>query len=207
VISIVDYGMGNLRSVSKAFETQGFKVSVTSSPDDINKASGLVLPGVGAFGECMANLGRLGLIEPIKDYINSGRPFLGICLGFQILFEDSEESPGVKGLGLFKGRVVRFPDFGKKRIKVPQMGWNTINFDSGSNVLNSIPEGTWFYFVHSYYVDPEENGLSIITSNYGIEFTAAVEKDNIFACQFHPEKSGRFGLDLVKNFAELTTGS
>jgi len=205
VISIVDYGMGNLRSVSKAFETQGFEVSVTSSPDDINKASGLVLPGVGAFGECMANLKRLGLIEPIKDYINSGRPFLGICLGFQILFEESEESPGVNGLGLFKGRVVRFPDFGERRIKVPQMGWNTINFVSGSGLLNSIPVGTWFYFVHSYYVDPEENGLSIITSNYGIEFTAAVEKDNVFACQFHPEKSGRYGLDLVKNFAELTT--
>lgn len=205
MISIVDYGMGNLRSVSKAFETQGFEVSVTSSPDDINKASGLVLPGVGAFGECMANLKRLGLIEPIKDYINSGRPFLGICLGFQILFEESEESPGVNGLGLFKGRVVRFPDFGERRIKVPQMGWNTINFVSGSGLLNSIPVGTWFYFVHSYYVDPEENGLSIITSNYGIEFTAAVEKDNVFACQFHPEKSGRYGLDLVKNFAELTT--
>lgn len=204
MISIVDYGMGNLRSVSKAFETQGFAVSITSSPEDINKANGLVLPGVGAFGECMANLNRLGLVEPIKDYINSGRPFLGICLGFQILFEESEESPGVKGLGLFKGRVVRFPDFGEKRIKVPQMGWNTINFDSSSHVLNNIPEGTWFYFVHSYYVDPEKNGLSIITSNYGIEFTAAVEKENIFACQFHPEKSGRYGLDLVKNFAKLT---
>lgn len=204
MISIVDYGMGNLRSVSKAFETQGFKVSVTSSPNDITEASGLVLPGVGAFGECMANLGRLGLIEPIKDYINSGRPFLGICLGFQILFEQSEESPGVSGLGLFKGRVVRFPDFGEKRIKVPQMGWNTINFDSGSSVLNNIPEGTWFYFVHSYYVDPEKNGLNIITSKYGIEFAAAVEKENIFACQFHPEKSGRYGLVLVKNFAELT---
>ena len=205
MITIVDYGMGNLRSVSKAFETQGFDVSVTSSPEEINKACGLVLPGVGAFGECMNNLGRLGLVEPIKDYINSGRPFLGICLGFQILFEDSEESPGVSGLGLFKGKVVRFPDFGERRIKVPQMGWNTINFDTDSSVLNNIPEGTWFYFVHSYYVDPGKNGLSLITSNYGIEFTAAVAKDNIFACQFHPEKSGRFGLALVKNFAELTT--
>jgi len=204
MISIVDYGMGNLRSVSKAFETQGFAVSITSSPNDINKANGLVLPGVGAFGECMVNLKRLGLVEPIKDYINSGRPFLGICLGFQILFEESEESPGVKGLGLFKGRVVRFPDFGEKRIKVPQMGWNTINFDSSSHVLNNIPEGTWFYFVHSYYVDPNSNGLSLITSNYGIDFTAAVEKDNLFACQFHPEKSGRQGLDLVRNFAKLT---
>ena len=207
MISIVDYGMGNLRSVSKAFETQGFNVSVTNNPDDINKACGLVLPGVGAFGECMANLGRLGLIEPIKDYIDSGRPFLGICLGFQILFEESEESPGVKGLGLFNGRVVRFPEFEKERIKVPQMGWNTINFDCDSKVLDSIPEGTWFYFVHSYYVDPGKNGLSVITSNYGIDFAAAIVKDNIFACQFHPEKSGRYGLVLVKNFAELTSKS
>jgi len=204
MISIVDYGMGNLRSVSKAFETQGFAVSITNDPEDIKNANGLVLPGVGAFGECMANLGRLGLVEPIKEYIKSGSPFLGICLGFQILFEESEESPGISGLGLFKGRVVRFPDFGEKRIKVPQMGWNTINFDSSSAVLNNIPEGTWFYFVHSYYVDPEKNGLKLITSNYGIDFTAAVEKENIFACQFHPEKSGNQGLEIVKNFAKLT---
>ena len=204
MISIVDYGMGNLRSVSKAFETQGYAAHITSSPDEIRNANGLVLPGVGAFGECMANLERHGLIEPIKEYISSGKPFLGICLGFQILFESSEESPGVSGLGHFKGKVVRFPDFGEKRIKVPQMGWNRINFQPGSPVLNNIPEGTWFYFVHSYYVKPESNGLSVITSNYGIEFAAAVEKDNIFACQFHPEKSGQQGLELVKNFARLT---
>ena len=204
MITIVDYGMGNLRSVSKAFETQGYAVKVTSNARDIGDANGLVLPGVGAFGECMSNLERHGLVEPIKEYINSGRPFLGICLGFQILFENSEESPGVNGLGLFKGKVVRFPDFGEKRIKVPQMGWNRINFEAGSSVLNNIPEGSWFYFVHSYYVRPEDNGLNIITSNYGIEFAAAVEKDNIFACQFHPEKSGQQGLNLVKNFARLT---
>lgn len=204
MIAIVDYGMGNLRSVSKAFETQGYTAIVTSSPKEIKNANGLVLPGVGAFGECMANLERLELVEPIKQYIRGGRPFLGICLGFQLLFEESEESPGVKGLGLFKGKVVRFPDFGEKRIKVPQMGWNTINFDNSSLILNNIPRGTWFYFVHSYYVVPEKNGLSIITSNYGIDFTAAVEKENVFACQFHPEKSGQQGLDLVKNFARLT---
>jgi len=204
MITIVDYGMGNLRSVSKAFEIQGYAATVTSSPKEIKNANGLVLPGVGAFGECMANLERLDLVEPIKQYINGGRPFLGICLGLQILFDESEESPGVKGLGLFKGKVVRFPDFGEKRIKVPQMGWNTINFDNSSLILNNIPRGTWFYFVHSYYVEPENNGLSIITSNYGIDFTAAVEKENVFACQFHPEKSGRQGLELVKNFAKLT---
>jgi len=158
MIAIVDYGMGNLRSVSKAFETQGYTAIVTSSPKEIKNANGLVLPGVGAFGECMANLERLELVEPIKQYIRGGRPFLGICLGFQLLFEKSEESPGVKGLGLFKGKVVRFPDFGEKRIKVPQMGWNTINFDKSSLILNNIPRGTWFYFVHSYYVVPEKKG-------------------------------------------------
>lgn len=203
MISIVDYGMGNLRSVSKAFETQGFEVSVTSSPDEISNADGLVLPGVGAFGECMANLNRLGLVEPIKEFIDSGKPFLGICLGYQVLFDSSEESPGVSGLGHFRGKVVRFPDFGDKRIKVPQMGWNRINFEPGSPVLNNIAEGTWFYFVHSYYVKPENNGLGVISSNYGIDFAAAVVKDNIFACQFHPEKSGQQGLELVKNFAKL----
>lgn len=205
MIVIVDYGMGNLRSVSKAFETQGYTVKITSDPGEIQNASGLVLPGVGAFGECMANLERHGLVEPIKKYIESGKPFLGICLGFQILFEESEESPGVKGLGIFRGRVVRFPDFRKERIKVPQMGWNTISSFNGSDVLRDIPDQSWFYFVHSYYVEPDNNRLNVITSSYGIEFAAAVEKENLFACQFHPEKSGELGLRIIKNFAELTS--
>ena len=207
MIAIIDYGMGNLRSVSKAFETQGYKVSVTSDPSVIENSEGLVLPGVGAFGDCLKNLNDIGLLQPIKDFISTGRPFLGICLGLQALFNESEESPGIEGLGIFEGKVIRFPDFASEGLKVPQMGWNQIEFDPQIAVLRDIPQKSWFYFVHSYYVEPENNGLNLIRSNYGIEFTAAVEKDNIFACQFHPEKSGELGLRIIRNFAELTKGN
>lgn len=203
MISIIDYGMGNLRSVSKAFEIQGFSVKVTSDIEDINNASGLVLPGVGAFGDCMKNLREANLVGPIIDFIESGRPFLGICLGLQALFESSEESPEEGGLGLFKGRVVRFPDFKEKNLKVPHMGWNQLSYDYESKILKDIPKDRWFYFVHSYFVEPDQNGLNEVVSDYGIEFTAAVEKGNIFACQFHPEKSGEFGLKILSNFASL----
>ena len=203
MISIIDYGMGNLRSVSKAFENQGFSVKVTSNIEDINNASGLVLPGVGAFGDCMKNLREANLVDPIIGFIESGRPFLGICLGLQALFESSEESPEVEGLGLFEGSVVRFPDFKKENLKVPHMGWNQLSYDYESKILKDIPKDRWFYFVHSYFVKPEQNGLNEVVSDYGIEFTAAVEKENIFACQFHPEKSGEFGLKILSNFASL----
>ena len=207
MIAIIDYGMGNLRSVSKAFETQGYSVSVTSDPKVIESSEGLVLPGVGAFGDCLKNLDNKNLLQPIKDYISTGRPFLGICLGLQALFNESEESPGIKGLGIFDGRVIRFPDLSSQKLKVPQMGWNQIEFDPKISVLKDIPQKSWFYFVHSYYVKPENNSLNLISSNYGIEFTAAVAKENIFACQFHPEKSGELGLKIIKNFAELTKGN
>lgn len=199
--------MGNLRSVSKAFETQGFPVSVTSDPDQILNASGLVLPGVGAFGDCLKNLRDNNLLEPIRQFILSGRPFLGICLGLQALFEESEESPAEKGLGIFKGKVVKFPEFKKERLKVPHMGWNQIKFDFNSKVLKGIPQESWFYFVHSYYVKPENSELGLVNSYYGIEFTAAVEKKNVFACQFHPEKSGDFGLKILNNFANISMGN
>ena len=145
------------------------------------------------------------LVNPL-EFISSGNPFLGICLGLQALFNESEESPGITGLGIFDGKVVRFPDLSAKKLKVPQMGWNQIEFDPQISVLKDIPQKSWFYFVHSYYVKPENNGLNLIKSNYGIEFTAAVEKDNIFACQFHPEKSGELGLRIIRNFAELAGG-
>ena len=203
MISIIDYGMGNLRSVSKAFENQGFSVKVTSNIEDINNASGLVLPGVGAFGDCMKNLREANLVDPIIGFIESGRPFLGICLGLQALFESSEESPEVEGLGLFEGSVIRFPDFKEENLKVPHMGWNQLSYDYESKILRGIPKDRWFYFVHSYFVKPEQNGLNEVVSDYGIEFTAAVEKENIFACQFHPEKSGEFGLKILSNFASL----
>lgn len=203
MIAIVDYGMGNLRSVSKAFESQGFPVIVTRDPADIKSASGLVVPGVGAFGDCVKHLDEFGLMGPLKDFINSGKPFLGICLGLQVLFEGSEESPGLKGLGILKGKVIRFPDFKKERLKVPHMGWNQINIKKDVPVLDGIPEGSWFYFVHSYYPEPEDESVVAITSNYGIEFTAAVQVRNIFACQFHPEKSSAYGLRILSNFASI----
>lgn len=206
MIAIVDYKMGNLRSVQKAFETQGYSTSVSSSPDEIEKADGLVLPGVGAFGDCLKNLREKDLLEPIKDFISSGRPFLGICLGLQALFNESEESPGVKGLGVFNGKVIKFSSLPPNRLKVPQIGWNQIEFNHQVAVLKNIPQKSWFYFVHSYYVEPEDKDLSIVRSDYGVEFTAAVAKDNIFACQFHPEKSGELGLRIIRNFAELTKG-
>jgi len=203
MIAIIDYGMGNLRSVSKAFETQGYPVSVTSDHKVIEESDGLVLPGVGAFGDCLKNLADKNLLVPIRDYISTGKPFLGICLGLQALFSESEESPGIKGLGIFEGKVVRFPDLSSQKLKVPQMGWNQIEFDPQIGVLKDIPQKSWFYFVHSYYVQPENNGLNVIRSNYGIEFAAAVHKGNLFACQFHPEKSGELGLRIIRNFAEL----
>ena len=202
MIAIVDYGMGNLRSVSKAFQSQGFDAVVTRDPNEISEASGLVLPGVGAFGDCVKNLSDYGLISPIKDFIASDKPFLGICLGLQVLFEESEESPGAKGLGILKGKVVRFPDF-EDGLKVPHMGWNEIKIVKDTPVLKDIPQESWFYFVHSYYPSPEDDSISAVKTNYGFEFTAAVSVDNVFASQFHPEKSSTLGLKIVQNFASF----
>lgn len=204
MIAIVDYGMGNLRSVSKAFQSQSIPVAVTRDPELISGASGLVLPGVGAFGDCVRNIENYGLKGPILDFIASGRPFLGICLGLQVLFESSEESPGAKGLGVLKGKVIRFRFPKEERLKVPHMGWNRISIKIDTPILKGVPEGSWFYFVHSYYPAPEDNGIIAITSEYGIEFTAAAAYENIFACQFHPEKSSAHGLAILKNFAALS---
>jgi len=203
MIAIVDYGMGNLRSVSKAFQSQEFPVVVTRNPDDISNATGLVLPGVGAFGDCVKNLKEYGLIDPILDFIDSGKPFLGICLGLQVLFEESEEAPGVKGLGLIKGKVVRFPDFKEQGLKVPHMGWNQVTIRKNVPILEGVQDDSWFYFVHSYYPSPKDDGVSAVKTFYGFEFTAAVQKDNIFACQFHPEKSSDLGLKMIRNFSAL----
>ena len=204
MIAIVDYGMGNLRSVSKAFDLQGYDAGVTRDPAVISSASGLVLPGVGAFGDCVRNLDEYGLTAPIKEFIDSGRPFLGICLGLQVLFEESEESPGPEGFGVFKGKVVRFPDFKEERLKVPHMGWNQVNIRKEAPVLEGVPDNSWFYFVHSYYPAPEDSSIVSVTSDYGLEFTAAVNKGNVFASQFHPEKSSDLGLKILRNFAALS---
>jgi len=206
MIVIVDYGMGNLRSVGKAFLSQGIDASVTRDPGEIARADGLVLPGVGAFGDCMKNLAEYGLTDPIKEHVDSGKPFLGICLGLQVLFEGSDESPDVPGLGILEGSVVRFSPSEEERLKVPHMGWNRVSIKKESSVLAGIPDGSWFYFVHSYYPDPKDPGVIAVTSNYGVEFTAAVARDNLFACQFHPEKSSADGLRILRNFAALTGG-
>jgi len=206
MIAIIDYDMGNLRSVAKAFEKVGARARVTRDPGVITDASHVVLPGVGAFRDCMANLDEFNLITPILNSVKSGKPFLGICLGLQLLFDESMEFGRHKGLGIIKGSVVRFPasaDANGLELKVPHMGWNDIRIMKGSALFNGIHDGAYFYFVHSYYTAPEDPGVTLTTTSYGLEFTSAIEKDNIMACQFHPEKSQRVGLKMLKNFSEL----
>ncbi|NIP30298.1 MAG: imidazole glycerol phosphate synthase subunit HisH [Candidatus Dadabacteria bacterium] len=202
MIAIVDYGMGNLRSVHKAFESQGFSSQVTNDREIILNSDGVVLPGVGAFGDCIKNLGEYDLVDTIKQIIKKGKPYLGICLGYQILFDSSEESPDQQGLGVIKGTVVKFRFNKESNMKVPHMGWNQIKIKKDTEILNGIPNESWFYFVHSYYPVPSDSSLVAATSDYGIEFAAAIQKDNIFACQFHPEKSSDLGLKILRNFAK-----
>ena len=198
MIAVIDYGMGNLRSVAKALEAAGAAdVRITSDPKIINQADKIVLPGVGAIKEAMRELRRLGLIKIIKDNIFK-KPFLGICLGLQLLFSESEEGGKVKGLGIFPGIVRRFPD----KLKVPHMGWNQIKVKKGK-ILKNIPKNAYFYFCHSYYVVPKDKGLIAAATDYGKEFVSAIAKDNLFACQFHPEKSQASGLRLLKNFVKI----
>ncbi|MDI6716999.1 MAG: imidazole glycerol phosphate synthase subunit HisH [Actinomycetota bacterium] len=199
MIAIIDYGMGNLRSVEKAFEKLGFDVAISSDPMFIDRADGIILPGVGAFADCMSNLISAGLEKAVYDGIESGKPFLGICLGLQLLFQESEEDGIHKGLGIFKGRVRRLP----KGRKIPHMGWNQIKYVNKSPIFNGVPEGSHFYFVHSYYVDPVEKDVISTVTDYGLEFTSSVWSGNIFAVQFHPEKSGDIGLKVLENFGRL----
>ena len=198
MIAIIDYGMGNLRSVSKAFEAVGHQAVITRDASVIRNASHVVLPGVGAFGDCMANLVQYELVEPIKAAVRSGKPFLGICLGFQLLFSESEEFGTHAGLDLFEGRVRAFPR--EQRLKVPHMGWNQIAIQSHCPVFNDIADGSNWYFVHSYFVDPADRQITATTTSYGIPFTSSIWKDNVVACQFHPEKSQAVGLQLIRNF-------
>jgi glutamine amidotransferase len=199
-VAIVDYGMGNLRSVQKALEKVGADAQVTNAPNDLEKADAVVLPGVGAFGEAVKRLKAQGLWQPLLKTLESNKPFLGICLGYQLLFDRSEEAPGIKGLGFFKGPVVRFK---KKSIKkVPHMGWNTLRTGKHkqSPFLKGVKPGDFFYFVHSYYPAPQERSVVSSTTDYGASFASAVSRDNLFACQFHPEKSGDQGQQILKNF-------
>jgi glutamine amidotransferase len=207
MIAIVDYGMGNLRSVEKAIARTGAAVRVTSDPRQIGEARGVVLPGVGAFGACMENLASRGLVEPVRDAVASGKPFLGICLGLQLLFEESEEFGPVRGLGILPGRVVRFGGSALDGLKIPQMGWNRLKIRRSGGELAGIDEGAYVYFVHSYYVVPSQPDLIAATTDYGVEFAAAIAWENVFACQFHPEKSQGVGLRLLANFVSRVEGS
>lgn len=201
MIVVVDYGMGNLRSVQKGFERIGAEAVVSRDVKDIENAGKLVLPGVGAFPECMNNLGRFGLIDPILEFIRSGRPFLGICLGLQLLFETSEEFGIHKGLGIIPGTVKAFSR--SMGLKIPHMGWNEVYFEKNVPIFEGISEGTYLYFVHSYYVEPNEAASVAAKTEYGITFTSAIWLNNVFAVQFHPEKSQENGLKILKNFASL----
>ncbi len=230
MIAIIDYGMGNLRSVQKGFEKAGQEAVVTGNPEDILSADGVVLPGVGAFKDCMNNLAEGKLIDTIHGVIEDGKPFLGICLGLQLLFTESEEFGIHKGLDIIKGRVAKFSfsqhsTLDTQHLKVPHMGWNSINIKKGqgdnplnppllrgkdkgqekkfSPIFKGIPDNSYFYFVHSYYVIPEDGNIIASTTDYGIEFVSSISRDNLFAVQFHPEKSQEMGLRILKNFGDI----
>ncbi len=202
MLLVVDYGMGNLRSVSKALEKVGFKVKVSSDPEDVKRAEVLVLPGVGAFKNAMENLKRMGLLREILRHIEAGKPYMGICLGLQLLFERSYEFGETQGFGVLEGEVVLLPP----RVKVPHIGWNQVWKKKNSDLLEGIKEGEYFYFVHSYHVVPKKDHVVLTTTDYGIDFVSSVEYENIFAVQFHPEKSQRAGLKLLENFRRRLYG-
>ncbi|MEK6581730.1 MAG: imidazole glycerol phosphate synthase subunit HisH [Nitrospirota bacterium] len=200
MIAIVDYGMGNLRSVEKGFLKVGVDARIVNDAASIDNAEGVVLPGVGAFMDCIKNLTDMKLTEAIIKVIGKGKPFLGICLGLQVLFSESEEFGVCRGLNIFKGKVVRFP---KMELKVPHMGWNTLDIKKKPPMFDGIADKSYFYFVHSFYVVPEDKDIIAGTTDYGVNFTAMVWKDNIFAMQFHPEKSQELGLKILKGYGEF----
>lgn len=198
MIAIIDYGAGNLHSVKNALDYMGAQWVITRDRDTIKNASHVILPGVGSFGDAMECMRESGLIDTVKGVALSGKPFLGVCLGLHLLFEESEESPGAKGLGIFKGKIRRIPDCG---LKIPHMGWNNIECSKDSKILSK--DNPFVYFVHSYYIDPEDKDIISSYTEYGEKLPVSIEKDNIFAVQFHPEKSGDAGLDILKKFISL----
>lgn len=201
MLIVVDYGMGNLRSVQKGFEKVGVSARISRDADEIRNVDRLVLPGVGAFPECMKNLSSLDLVEPILEFIQSGKPFLGICLGLQLLFNESEEFGIHEGFKVIPGTVRAFDR--NMGLKIPHMGWNQVFFRKEVPIFRGIPDGSYLYFVHSYYVVPQNDSHIVAESEYGITFTCAVAADNVFAVQFHPEKSQEIGLRILTNFAQL----
>lgn len=201
MIAIIDYDAGNLKSVQKALFHIGEEAVITRDRTTICKADKIILPGVGAFGEAMQNLHQFELVEVIREVVAMGKPFLGICLGLQLLFERSDESDGVEGLGILKGEILRIPDC--EGLKIPHMGWNSLDIKEGATLFKGLQEHPYVYFVHSYYLKAAEENDVAATTYYSTLIHASVEHENIFACQFHPEKSGRIGLQILKNFAAI----
>lgn len=201
MVAIIDYDAGNIRSVEKAVRYLGKEVTVTSEPEEILAADRVILPGVGAFGDAMKRLHAMGLVEVIRQAADRGTPFLGICLGLQLLFEKSEESPGVPGLGLLRGEILRLPEL--PGLKVPHIGWNSLKYPNPGRLFRGIPEDSYVYFVHSYYLKAQDEGIVTATTEYGTLVHASVESGNLFACQFHPEKSSETGLTILETFLSI----
>lgn len=201
MIAIIDYDAGNIKSVEKALLSLGEEVVVTRSPEVILQAEGVILPGVGAFGDAMDKLHSYDLVEVIHKVVEKKTPFLGICLGLQLMFESSEETPGVDGLGILPGKIVRIPD--GEGIKVPHIGWNSLTYPNKGRLYKDIPENSYVYFVHSYYLQAEEPEIVVAATEYGTYIHASVERGNVFACQFHPEKSSTVGLKILQNFIDV----
>lgn len=201
MVAIIDYDAGNIRSVEKAVQSLGHEAVITRDPEVILTAEHVILPGVGSFGDAMEKLEKYGLTNVVKKAALSGTPFLGICLGEQLLFEESDETPGIKGLGLLKGKVLKFD--ARKGLKIPQIGWNSLNLKNNGRLFRDIPNGSYVYFVHSYYVKAEDEAIVTAECDYANTAHASVERGNLFACQFHPEKSGKTGLKILNNFLDL----
>lgn len=201
MIAIIDYDAGNLKSVEKALQHLGEECKITRNANEILNAAKVILPGVGAFGDAMEKLERFGLVDVIKKVVEKNTPFLGICLGLQLMFESSDETPGVKGLGILPGKVAAFPK--KEGFKIPHMGWNSLQIRGGAKLFKDIPQQSYVYFVHSYYLEAAELSDVAATTEYITHVHASVERGNVFACQFHPEKSGDVGLQILKNFCGL----
>ncbi|GFI35949.1 imidazole glycerol phosphate synthase subunit HisH [Lachnospiraceae bacterium 50-23] len=201
MVAIIDYDAGNIKSVEKAMALLGQQVEVTREPELIRSADKVILPGVGSFGDAMGKIRQYGLDEVIRQVVEKGIPFLGICLGLQLLFERSDEAPGVSGLGILKGEILRIPD--TPGLKIPHIGWNSLEFPREGRLFRGLPEESYVYFVHSYYLKAADEKIVTAAAEYGVKIHASVEKDRVFACQFHPEKSGDAGLRILQNFVEL----
>ena len=201
MVAIIDYDAGNIRSVEKAVALLGYEAVVTRSRGKILSADHVILPGVGAFGDAMEKLHRYGLVDVIHEAVSQKLPFLGICLGLQLLFETSDEAPGVEGLGLLPGEILRIPD--AEGLKIPHIGWNSLSFPNAGRLFSGIEEGSYVYFVHSYYLRAKDPQIVTACTEYGVRIHASVERDNLFACQFHPEKSSEVGLKILQNFLNL----